>query len=246
MGDPKKLKKKYSGPRHPWTKTVLDEERIIKKEYGLGNKRELFKVDSFLKKYKDLAKKLIASTTEQSEKEEVQVLDKMQRLGLLPMGSKLDDVLGLELKDALERRLQSVVFRKGLARSMKQARQFITHRHVTINDKEITAPSYIVSLEEENHLGFKSKSSLASEDHPERVNPADLVKKEKELVKGKEEEEEVAAESAQKEVTDAEPVVEVKVEEAASEVKEDAKKINTEDQPQEEAVKEKPAEEVKE
>ena len=129
----------------------------------------MFKVDSLLKKYKDIAKKLIASTTEQSKKEEAQVLDKMQRLGLLPSESKLDDILGLELKDALERRLQSIVFRKGLARSMKQARQFITHRHITIKDKEITAPSYLVSLEEENHLGFKGKSALADEEHPERV-----------------------------------------------------------------------------
>ena len=183
MGDPKKLKKKYSGPRHPWVKGTIDEERIIKREYGLRNKKELFKSDSFLKKYKDLAKKLIASNTEQSKKEEKQVLDKMQRLGLLSMGSKLDDILGLEVKNALNRRLQSVVFRKGLARSMKQARQFICHRHISIGDKEITAPSYFVSLEEENKLNFKSKSALADEEHPERVNPAAEIKEELEEVK---------------------------------------------------------------
>tara|TARA_Y100000310_G_scaffold158151_1_gene157574 strand:- start:285 stop:1010 length:726 start_codon:yes stop_codon:yes gene_type:complete len=241
MGDPKKLKKKYSGPRHPWTASVLDEERIIKREYALGNKRELFKIDSFLKKYKDLAKKLIASTTEQSKKEEVQVLDKMQRLGLLPMGAKLDDVLGLELKDALERRLQSIVFRKGLARSMKQARQFITHRHIIINEKEITAPSYLVSLEEENHLGFKNKSSLADQDHPERVNPADLVKKEKELA----EKSEKSTESAEKSENTKQDEKKV-VEETAAEDNEEAEKPKAPVEETAEEKVEKPQEDNKE
>tara|TARA_Y100000310_G_C20662913_1_gene805770 strand:- start:1395 stop:2111 length:717 start_codon:yes stop_codon:yes gene_type:complete len=235
MGDPKKLKKKYSGPRHPWTKSVLDVERVIKKEYGLSNKRELFKADSFLKKYKDLAKKLIASTTEQSQKEEKQVLDKMQRLGLLSMGSKLDDVLGLELKDALERRLQSIVFRKGLARSMKQARQFITHRHITINDKEITAPSYIVSLEEENHLNFKSKSTLADEGHPERVDPAEQIRKEAEAIKAKEAKPEEAAPETKEKVED------VKEEQPAAQVE-----AKSEETPKEEKSEEKPQEKPEE
>ena len=169
MGDPKKLKKKYTGPRHPWVRKAIEEERVIKKDYGLSNKRELFKINSFLKKYKDLAKRLIANPTEQSKKEERQVLEKLQKLGLLPYGSKLDDILSLVLTNVLDRRIQSVVFRKGLARSMKQARQFVTHRHITVNNQEITSPSYLVSLEEENQLAFKVSSGLASEDHPERV-----------------------------------------------------------------------------
>jgi len=175
MGDPKKLKKKYTGPRHPWVRKAIEEERVIKKDYGLGNKRELFKINSFLKKYKDLAKRLIANPTEQSKKEERQVLEKLQRLGLLPFGSKLDDVLSLVLTNVLDRRVQSIVFRKGLAKSMKQARQFITHRHITVNNQEITSPSYLVSLEEENQLAFKVNSSLASEDHPERANIAPKI-----------------------------------------------------------------------
>lgn len=182
MGDIKKLKKKYSGPRHPWVKVAIEEERIIKRDYGLKNKRELFKLNSFLKMYKDIAKKLIARKTEQSKKEEKQILEKLQRLGLLPANSKLDDILELQLKNVLERRLQSLVLRKGLARSISQARQFISHRHIMINQKEITAPSYLVSLEEENQIGFKGKSSLANEDHPERINVAQSVQKEKEKV----------------------------------------------------------------
>ncbi len=183
MGDPKKLRKKYSTPNHPWNQKNIEVGRELTKEYGLGKKKEILIASSFMKKYKDIAKRLIANTTKQGEKERVQVLDKLQRLGLLTAGTELDNVLGLSVNDILNRRLQSVVFRKGLARSMKQARQFITHRHITVGEKEITSPSYIVSLEEEAHVTFKGKSALASEDHPERVNEAAEIKKEAEAVK---------------------------------------------------------------
>jgi len=183
MGDPKKLRKKYSTPNHPWNQKNIEVGRVLKKEYGLTKRKEILIANSFMKKYKDIAKKLIANTTKQGEKEKVQILDKLQGLGLLAAGSQLDTVLGLSVNDVLNRRLQSVVYRKGLARSMKQARQFITHRHITVGEKEITAPSYIVSLEEEAHITFKGKSALASEDHPERVNEAAEIKKEAEAIK---------------------------------------------------------------
>jgi len=77
--------------------------------------------------------------------------------------------LTITLKDVLERRLQTLVYKKKLARSIKQARQFITHRHVTVSDKVITSPSYIVTKDDENKIGFSSLSALNSIDHPERA-----------------------------------------------------------------------------
>ncbi len=170
MGDPKKLKKKYNTPIHPWNKTVIEQERILTKEYGLTNKKEIHLAATFLKKYKEIAKKLIATKTAQAEKEKKQVMEKLQRYGFLQVGSSLDQILGLETKDVMERRLQSLLFRKGFARSMKQARQFVTHRHVIIGKKQITSPSYMLTLEEESSLTFKPTSHLASTDHPERVS----------------------------------------------------------------------------
>jgi len=187
MGDPRKRRKKYSTPVHPWNKVEIDENKVLRREYGLRIRKELLIADSFLKKYKNIAKKLIADETVQGEKEKKQMLDKLQRLGLLSEGAGLDSVLSIELKDVLERRLQSVICRKSLARTMKQARQFITHRHIVVGDKEITAPSYLVSTEEENKLGFKGKSGLASEDHPERAIPVQEIKEEAEAVKPKKE-----------------------------------------------------------
>lgn len=140
-------------------------------------------MDSILKKYKDQAKKLIAVKTKQGEKEKAQMMDKLQRLGLIQAGSELDAVLSLEVKDILERRLQSLVFRNSLARSMNQARQFITHRHVLVGKKKITFPSYIVSQEEEGQISFDPKASLSGEDHPERINLNADIKEEVEAIR---------------------------------------------------------------
>lgn len=187
MGDPKKLKRKYASSSHPWIRKEIELNKELRKEYGLRNRKEILIAQSFLKKYMDLAKKLIANKTPQGEKEKKQILDKLHKLGLLPAGAQPDDILTLKLKDILERRIQTLIFRKGLTRTIKQARQFITHRHVALGDKEITSPSSLLSLEEESRLNFKGSSALAEEKHPERINLAQAVKAEKEVFAKKKE-----------------------------------------------------------
>ncbi|MBI2151286.1 30S ribosomal protein S4 [Candidatus Woesearchaeota archaeon] len=185
MGDTRKFKKKYQTPLHPWNRKSIEDEKVLVKEYGLGKKKELHIAISFLKKYKDIAKKLIADRTAQGAVEKEQMMSKLIRLGLLSSGAKLDNVLGLELKDVLERRIQSRLYRRSLARSMKQARQFIVHGHVAIGNKTITSPSYMLSLVEESSLCFCSASALALEDHPERAIAAKEVKAEVTKIKDK-------------------------------------------------------------
>jgi ribosomal protein S4 len=87
----------------------------------------------------------------------------------LKHGDSLDKVLGLSLKNLLDRRLQAFMLRKSYARTMKQARQFITHGHVLVDKKKVTFPSYFVTLKEESLIEFMPKSGLSREDHPERV-----------------------------------------------------------------------------
>ena len=169
MGDIKKPKKKYSTSAHPWIRAEIEESNQFRKEYGMVNRKEVLIANSFLKKYKDIAKRLIADTSAQGEREKQQMMGKLEKLGLLPVGSRLDDVLSLSTKNLLDRRIQTLVFRKGLARSIKQARQFITHRHITLGTKEINSPSYLVAVEEEGALRFKTSSTLAPAEHPERV-----------------------------------------------------------------------------
>jgi small subunit ribosomal protein S4 len=171
MGDPRKLHNKFSRPGHPWQRERIEEERALAREYGLKNKREIWRTRSQLKTFADLAKKLIAARGTQAEKEQQQLLSRLARLGLVKSGAQLDDVLGLQLKNLLERRLQTMIVRKGLARSMNQARQFIVHEHITVGSRVVTAPSYHVPLDEEGTMAFITNSTLANTAHPERALP---------------------------------------------------------------------------
>lgn len=192
MGDPRKVRSKFSGPSHPWQKSRIDSERELKLEYGLKNKKEIWRASSLLKKFTNSAKYLIPKTDEQANKEKDQLLSRLARLGLMPAGAQIEEVLGLKLKDILERRFQSIVFKKGLARSMKQARQFITHEHVAVGDRKITSPSYLVSKKEEDLISFSHNSSFVDENHPERKLPektevtTDMGEKQKKKTKKKE------------------------------------------------------------
>lgn len=183
MGDPKKIRKKYQTPRHPWQKARIEEEGEIFKEYGTKNKREIWKMRSVLRDFSDRAKKLIAAKSAQAEKERKEMLAKLQSMGLISAEAGLDDVLGLNLRDILERRLETLVYKKGLARSMKQARQFIVHGHVMVGERKVNSPSYLVSVKEEGLIGFASKSTLNDPEHPERVVISESSAKKKEAKK---------------------------------------------------------------
>ncbi len=169
MGDPRRLRKKYARPGHPWQQARMDAERVLVKEYGLRTKTELWKVSTTVKSFASQAKRLIALRTEQAKVESKQLLDRLARIGMLPAGSKLDDVLGLSAKSLLDRRLQTLVMKKGLARTPRQSRQFISHGHVIVGAKMVSSPSYIVPVLEEPQISFVAKSSLSNAEHPERT-----------------------------------------------------------------------------
>ena len=169
MGDPKKQKKKYRRPLMIWDEERIARDKDLVKNFGLKNKKEIWKVESNLKLLHDQAKKLIAQNTEQSKKESEQLIVKLASLNLVQQDAKLDDVLSLTIQDLLNRRLQTVVFKKELARTINQARQFITHNHIAVNSQIINVPSYLISLNEEVLINFNQHSSLASTENPERV-----------------------------------------------------------------------------
>lgn len=170
MGDPKKQRKKFERPKSPWNKENLDFERALKKDYGLKNKKEIWKLQSKLRRFRRQAKHLIVSNSLQAQKEEKQLFAELYNLGLLEtIDTKIENVLDLDMKKLLERRLQTQVCKKGLAKSVSQARQFIVHRHITVDGKTITSPSYIVKKDEEDKITFNKNSQLANPEHPERV-----------------------------------------------------------------------------
>ena len=168
MGDPRKNRKKYTTPSHPWQKARLDNEKELLQEYGLKNKKEIWKSSSKLAQFKKQAKSLIGKKDLQAETEKKLFMDKLGKLKLVQDEATIENILDLSVKDILERRLQTLVLRKGLAKTMNQSRQFITHGHILINEIKVNAPSYLVSLNEEAALTFSEKSALADPEHPER------------------------------------------------------------------------------
>lgn len=169
MGDPKKHRKKYSSPTHPWQKARIDEEKQLVKEYGFRNKTEIWKMERFLKDATNQAKKLVTLIGPQADKEKELLLQRLRRYGLLSPEAGLADILSITLRDVLERRLQTQVYKQNLANSVKQARQFITHKHIAVAGKVITSPSYLVPVSEEGQISFRPTSSMSDIEHPERV-----------------------------------------------------------------------------
>jgi small subunit ribosomal protein S4 len=168
VGDPKKQRKKYETPRFAWRKDILQEELKLLGQYGLRNKHELWRHKTALSKFRGIARSLIGKTAEERAKMEGELLTRLKKLGVLQETAVLDNVLDLAIEDILERRLQTIVFRKGLTRTIYQSRQLVTHGHVTIGNRRVTVPSYIVSKEEEQQIAYASQSALANPAHPMR------------------------------------------------------------------------------
>ena len=169
MGDPKKTRRKYDTPSHPWQRDRITEEKALFEEYGLHNKMEIWRMKTKLKNFKNQVKALASRIDEQSKLEQKQLVDRLVSLGLMKASDPMDVILGLTNKDMFERRLQTMLVRKGLARTMKQSRQFITHGHVMVSKKKITFPSFIVGLKDEALIEFMPTSTLSKDDHPERI-----------------------------------------------------------------------------
>ncbi len=204
MGSPKRQRKKFSKPIHPWQKERILAEKELLRDYGLNRKYEIWKMNSILKNFTTQAKNLITIKNLQVEKERSQLLTKLSSLGLLGKDAKIEDVLSLTLKDVMERRLQTLVYRKNLANSIRQARQFIVHEHISLGEKTVTAPSYLVPLSEENKIQFVQNSVFSNADHPERMAIVEGKKhkksKEKKRPKEKAEEKAITEESTDKKV----------------------------------------------
>jgi len=180
MGDPKFARKKYETPSHPWDKDRIEAENALIKKYGLKNKREIWRAQTMLRKFRAQARSLLGKVTSsdpQVKKETEQLLGRLHRLGILPENATLDDVLGLDVESILKRRLQTIVYLKGLASTPFQARQFIVHGHICIDNRRVTAPGYMVLKKEENMIEYHPSSPLTDSTHPARPSIEFAVRK---------------------------------------------------------------------
>ena len=158
MGDPKKQRKKYSRPKKPFDKARIEEEKEIIEKYGLKNKKEIWKVQAKIDRIRQQAKKLIlADPAEQNVFKK-----RLVNLGLISADATIDDILALTKEKLFDRRLQTIVFKKKFAKTPKQARQFITHRKISLNNNIVNIPGYVVKADEEAKIKLigKNKNKL--------------------------------------------------------------------------------------
>ena len=153
MGDPRKARPKFETPRKVWDEDRIKNDTGLAQEYGLKKTREIWTITQELKKVRRYAR-LQLSKGEEGKREGQKVLDKLSRLSIGKPDMELEDVLGLTVRDFLERRLQTLVLKKGLARTPKQARQLITHGFVSVNGRKVTIPSYLVTMPEEPTISY--------------------------------------------------------------------------------------------
>lgn len=152
MGDPRRLKKKYKPPKKMWDSDRIAKESELKKSYGLKNMREIWKAATELRKVRTVARESLSLPEEKKKKNQDLIVGKLSRLGILSPAASLDDVLSLSTEHFLERRLQTLVYKKGIARSILQARQLITHGFIEVGGRRITAPGYLVRKDQEESI----------------------------------------------------------------------------------------------
>jgi small subunit ribosomal protein S4 len=174
----KRKHKSYSKPKRPFDKARIIDEEGIKEEFGLKNKKEIWKSDSEIKSIRERAKELISADADKQQA----LFERLKKKGFKV--NSISDVLSLDKKDYLKRRLQTVLVARGLTTTTKSARQLITHKKVLVGGKLVDSPSYIVPLELEDKITLKLKNAVKKEKKAEEAEqntqPEEINESEKE------------------------------------------------------------------
>ncbi|MFH1607519.1 MAG: 30S ribosomal protein S4 [archaeon] len=177
----KRKHKTYSRPKRPFDKVRIDKEAEIKKEFGLKNKKEIWKAEAEIKSIREKAKRLISSNPE----EQKALFERLKKIGLEV--SSISDVLSLDKEDYLKRRLQTVIVNQKLAKTPKDARQKIVHKKVFVGKNVVNAPSYIVPIELEDKISLKKENKVNKKGIIVENIGEDVVQKVENEIKTKEE-----------------------------------------------------------
>ena len=153
----KRQKAKFSYPLKPWARERLGQEKKLLAEYGLRRKHEIWRATAILRNFRQNARQLFVTKDKVAE---TLLLNKLVKLGLIRSDAKLDDVLALTTESILNRRLQTVVARKGIAATPLQARQFIVHGHIAVDGQRSRWPNMLVHVDDEQKITLCDKSTL--------------------------------------------------------------------------------------
>merc|ERR1711904_406504 len=152
-------------PRRPYDKERLDGELKILGQFGLKNKREIWRVRLALAKIRSTARVLLTKDEKDPQRifEGQALMRRMIRYGILDEDKqRLDYVLELKVENVMERRLQTLVFKRGLAKSIHHARVLIRQRHIRVGRQIVNVPSFMVRVESQSHIEFALSSPLGN------------------------------------------------------------------------------------
>ena len=152
MGDIKRKQKEYKRPKKLFDSQRIEEENKLIRKYGLKNKKEIWKAESQIAKLRRRAKILISK----SDEEQKEFFKKLNKIGFKV--ENIADVLGLTKEDWLDRRFQTFVFKKGIAKSIRGARQLIAHKNILVDDGVVNSPSFLITTDLENKIKLKPRA----------------------------------------------------------------------------------------
>ena len=155
--------KTFKRPKKPFDKERLDEELNAVGKYGLKNKREYLRVQFILAKIRKAARELLTLNPDDPRRlfEGEALLKRMVRLGVMrEEEATLDLVLNLKNEQFLERRLQTVVFKRHMANSVHHSRVLIRQRHIAVGKQMVNIPSFIVRVSSEPHVQHSHNSCI--------------------------------------------------------------------------------------
>ncbi|PPS17503.1 hypothetical protein GOBAR_AA03069 [Gossypium barbadense] len=183
--------KTFKKPRRPYEKERLDAELRLVGEYGLQCKRELWRVQYALSRIRNAARDLLTLDEKNPRRifEGEALHRRMNRYGLLDESqNKLDYVLALTVENFLERRLQTLVFKTGMAKSIHHARVLIGQRHI-VGRQVVNIPSFMVRVDSQKHIDFSLTSPFGG-GRPGRVKRKNQIAAAKKAAGGDGDEEE--------------------------------------------------------
>ena len=167
---------KFEKPKERWNLERIKSDRALINEFGLKNHKELWKVQSEVSRIRRNVRELL-SVGSVAEDVKERMIGRLTKLGITNPNTTLDNLLDLKENDLLNRRLQTVVFKKGMARSIRQARQITVHGFISINGRKVNRPGYLVDTETEKRIAYYKPIDVAP---PKAAGQASDAEKEQE------------------------------------------------------------------